>query len=189
MLSNTIQSKISDILFANKYILFYNSYKSAIASIKYHHSTVDNRCLSKYIRMLDFERWYYTNARSSFFMSTRRMSTTTHGHRRMCKQGWFNDYYRATFTSSPLSMNSRWIYRFSLSEWSPSLVAAYCKRSGLILTSRGKYMMMDYALIGYIEDLSLFHSNSIFLSRRRRSYKMYCTLSNLQLTLIIMSRM
>jgi hypothetical protein len=43
--------------------------------------------------------------------------------------------------------------------------------------------MMDYSLIEYIRDSSLFHSNSIFLSRRRRSYEMNWTLSNLQFTL------
>jgi hypothetical protein len=46
---------------------------------------------------------------------------------------------------------------------------------------------MDYPLRGYIKDLSMFHS--IFQSRSRRSFEMNRTLSNLQRTFIIMSRM
>jgi hypothetical protein len=49
--------------------------------------------------------------------------------------------------------------------------------------------MMDHPLIGYVKDLPSFHRNNIFLSSRRRSYEMHWTLSNLQLMLIIMSRM
>jgi hypothetical protein len=83
-------------------------------------------------------------------------------------------------------MHSPCIHRFSLGKQSPSLAVAYYRVGGLSWTIYEEYLTMDHRLIGYIEDLSLLHSTSIFLLRRRQSYEMHSTLSDLQFTLIIM---
>jgi hypothetical protein len=66
MLSNTFHSNVSDFFLSiNIFHSTIHTSQPLLLSHTYHHSTVDNRCFWKCIRMLHFASWPYTNARSS----------------------------------------------------------------------------------------------------------------------------